>query len=54
MKRYIRCAYCGTILGENHSFDEPHDEVYCIGCFAEYKERPEVDRIWDEMVAPYE
>ena len=57
MKRYIRCHYCGTVLGEIKGFDDEHeyDEIYCIGCYAEYKyRRSKKDREWDEMVAPYE
>ena len=56
MIRYIRCSYCGSKLGEDHrDNEEPLDEIYCIGCYTEYKEgRPENERILDELVAPYE
>ena len=49
MKRYIRCEYCGTILGENTSFDDPPKGIFCIGCFAESRQRPEWDRINDSQ-----
>jgi len=33
MNRYIRCCYCGTILGEIKGFEEIPSSAYCISCF---------------------
>jgi len=43
MKRYIRCKYCGTILGEIKGFEDIPSNAYCIGCFADSKNWTEED-----------
>lgn len=45
IKRYIRCVYCGTILGEARDFDEHPSSAYCIGCFANSKGWTEEDGV---------
>ena len=49
MKRYIRCKYCQTILGLNKSFLPVPEDIYCIGCFAEERERSEWERENDSL-----
>ncbi len=43
MNKYIRCIYCGTVLGEIHGFDEAPSNAYCISCFADSKNWTEED-----------
>ena len=50
VKKYIWCQYCGAILGENKSFEDPSPKgLFCIGCFAESRQRSEADRINDSQ-----
>jgi len=45
MSRYIRCVYCGTVLGEIHGDEESPTSAYCLTCFAESKNWTEEDGI---------
>ena len=51
MNRYIRCCYCGCILGETFDDEEVPSVAYCISCFKECKydtkEIPEQLQEWE-------
>jgi len=54
MKKYIRCCYCGEILGELKEDEEIPTSAYHTDCLKEAKERKDWDKEWNELVAPYE
>ena len=54
MNRYIRCCYCGCILGEIQDFEELPTSAYCVSCFAQRKTEALEREISDEILQEWE
>ena len=54
MSRYIRCCYCGCILGEMTDEEEAPTSAYCLSCFNDRKNHGLGEEVRAEILQEWE